>query len=202
MCLKSGFCLRADSHALQDQRLSLRVGSGNIEFPAADIASIQALTEPPSVGQAPRNIEKLHDDPEAILLKAADLEGVDRDLVRSVAQIESDLRQEAVSHKGAIGLMQIMPSTAKDLQVDATHEEQNALGGAKYLRMLLLRYHGSSALALAAYNAGPGAVQRYSGVPPYKETRSYIARVTREYDQLHAKSARASAATKRPSAKD
>lgn len=202
VCLKSGFCLRADSHALRDQSLSLRVGLGSIEFPAADVTSIQQLSESPSVAHAPHNLEKLHDDPEAVLRKAADVEGVDRDFVRSVARIESDLRQQAISQKGAIGLMQIMPSTAKDLQVDPALEEQNALGGAKYLRMLLLRYHGNSALALAAYNAGPGAVQRYAGVPPYKETRSYIAKVTREYDQLHAKSAPASVATKKPNAKD
>ena len=201
MCLKSGFCLRADSHNLRDQSLSVRVGSGNIEFPAADITSIEALSEPPSAVQASRDTEK-KEDPEAVLRTAADVEGVDRDFVRSVARIESDLRQQAVSRKGAIGLMQIMPSTARDLHVDPAQAEQNALGGAKYLRMLLLRYHGNSALALAAYNAGPGAVQKYAGVPPYEETRSYIAKVTREYDQLHAKSAPPRVAAKKPNAKD
>lgn len=202
VCLKSGFCLRADSHAARDQNLSLRVGAGNIEFPFADIASIQTLSPSPAVTEASHKPEKVHDDPEALLGKAADMEGVDRDFVRSVARIESDFRQKAVSNKGAIGLMQIMPSTAKDLRIDATQEQQNALGGAKYLRMLLLRYHGNSALALAAYNAGPAAVQRYAGVPPYKETRNYIVKVTREYDQLHLKSGPSDAAARRPSAKD
>lgn len=202
VCLKSGFCLRADSHNLRDQNLSLRIGSGDIEFPSADISSIQTLSESSAVSGVSRKAEKLQEDPEMVVGKAADTAGVDRDFVRSVARIESDFRQEAVSNKGAIGLMQIMPSTAKYLHVDATQEQQNALGGAKYLRMLLLRYHGNSALALAAYNAGPAAVDRYAGVPPYKETRSYILKVTREYDHLRLKSARPDPASKSPSAKD
>ncbi len=202
VCLKSGFCLRADAHEVRDQNLSLRIGAGNIEFPAGDIASIQTLSEPPAVTGESSKTEKVHGDPQAVLGQAADIEGVDRDFVRSVARIESDFQQKAVSNKGAIGLMQIMPSTAKELHVDATEEQQNALGGAKYLRMLLLRYHGNSALALAAYNAGPGAVQRFGGVPPYKETRSYIMRVTRDYDQRHLKSAQPGGAANRPIAKD
>jgi soluble lytic murein transglycosylase-like protein len=202
VCLKSGFCLRADSHHVRDQNLSLRVGSGDVEFPSADIASIQPLSEPAAVSGVPGKTEKVREDPEVVVGKAADRAGVDRDFVRSVARIESDFRQEAVSNKGAIGLMQIMPSTAKYLHVDAMQEQQNALGGAKYLRMLLLRYHGNSALALAAYNAGPAAVDRYAGVPPYKETRSYIVKVTRAYDQLRLKSALPDAASKKPSARD
>jgi soluble lytic murein transglycosylase-like protein len=187
---------------VRDQNLSLRVGSGDIEFPSADIASIQPLSEPAAVSGVPGKTEKVREDPEVVVGKAADRAGVDRDFVRSVARIESDFRQEAVSNKGAIGLMQIMPSTAKYLHVDAMQEQQNALGGAKYLRMLLLRYHGNSALALAAYNAGPAAVDRYAGVPPYKETRNYIVKVTRAYDQLRLKSALLDAAPKKPSARD
>jgi soluble lytic murein transglycosylase-like protein len=202
VCLKSGFCLKADSHDFRNQNLSLRVGSGEIELPSAAIASIQTLSGSPVVTRTSPEPEKPRDDPEAVIGKAAEAEGVDRDFLRSVARIESDFRQESVSSKGAIGLMQIMPSTAKDLHVDPTQERENALGGAKYLRMLLLRYRGNSALALAAYNAGPGAVQRYAGVPPYKETRSYIVKVTREYDQLRLKSAPSDVAVKRPSAKD
>ncbi len=202
ICLKSGSCLRADSHDLQNQTLLLRVGSGEIEFSSADIASIQPLTEAtPVTGTSPAP-EKGRDDAEAVVGSAADAEGVDRDFLRSVARIESDFQQAAISKKGAIGLMQIMPSTAKDLHVDAAEARQNALGGAKYIRMLLLRYHGNSALALAAYNAGPAAVERYAGVPPYKETRNYIVKVTREYDQLRMKSARPDAAVKTPNAKD
>jgi soluble lytic murein transglycosylase-like protein len=91
--------------------------------------------------------------------------------------------------------MQLMPGTARDLGVDATQAGDNALGGAKYLRALLLRYHCNSALALAAYNAGPGAVQRFGGVPPYAETRNYVRRVTREYDRELQQATRAKAAS-------
>jgi soluble lytic murein transglycosylase-like protein len=80
--------------------------------------------------------------------------------------------------------MQLMPGTAAVLGVDARDAEENILGGAKFLRELLLRYHGDATLALAAYNAGPGAVQKYNGVPPYTETHKYIIRVLREYKKL------------------
>ncbi len=201
VCLKSGFCLRAESHDLRGQNLSLRIGPGAIEFPSADVASIQTVSESPVAAKLSREPEKAREDPETMVGKAADAEGVDRDFVRSVARIESDFRQEAISDKGAIGLMQIMPSTARDLRIDPTQEEQNALGGAKYLRTLLLRYHGNSALALAAYNAGPAAVERYAGVPPYRETRNYILKVTRAYDQLRLKTAAPDAALKGPTPK-
>jgi soluble lytic murein transglycosylase-like protein len=104
--------------------------------------------------------------------------------VRSVALIESNLRQDAVSNKGAIGLMQLMPGTAAVLGVDAHNAQDNILGGAKFLRELLLRYNGDPTLALAAYNAGPAAVQKYNGVPPYLETHKYVIRVLREYKKL------------------
>jgi soluble lytic murein transglycosylase-like protein len=106
------------------------------------------------------------------------------ELVLSVAKVESGLRQDAISRKGAKGLMQLMPQTALGLGVDAGKPEQNALGGAAYLRSLLERYSNNAVLALAAYNAGPGAVQKYGGVPPYAETQLYIERVLREYSRL------------------
>ncbi|MGC2660053.1 MAG: lytic transglycosylase domain-containing protein, partial [Bryobacteraceae bacterium] len=106
------------------------------------------------------------------------------ELVLSVAKVESGLRQDAISPKGAEGLMQLMPLTAEALGVDARQPDQNARGGATYLRLLLERYKNNAVLALAAYNAGPGAVQRYGGVPPYLETERYIDRVLREYFRL------------------
>jgi len=114
-------------------------------------------------------------------MRAALEQGLEPEFVRSVARAESGFHQEAVSVKGAVGLMQLMPATASALGVDAKLAEQNAQGGAKFLRELLLRYHGDAALALAAYNAGPGAVERYKGVPPYSETRRYIVKVLAEY---------------------
>lgn len=93
----------------------------------------------------------------------------------AVVRAESGYAPDAVSPAGAIGLMQLMPGTARDLGVDPRDPRQNILGGAAYLRQLLDRFDGDIDRALAAYNAGPGAVERHAGVPPYRETRAYVA---------------------------
>jgi len=108
------------------------------------------------------------------------------EFVRSVMKAESGFAADAVSPKGAIGLMQLMPETARELGVDPKNPHQNADGGAQYLRDLLAKYEGNPdqvLLALAAYNAGPAAVERYHGVPPYRETREYILRVLKNWDR-------------------
>ncbi len=103
---------------------------------------------------------------------------IDPALVRAVIHAESAFRPTAVSSKGAMGLMQLMPGTAKDMGVvNAMAPEENIHGGVKYLAMLLDENRGNTRLATAAYNAGPGAVKRYGGVPPYKETQTYVKRV-------------------------
>lgn len=103
---------------------------------------------------------------------------VDPALVRAVIHAESAFRADARSNKGALGLMQLMPQTAQELGVtDALDEVQNIQGGVRYLAALLQRFDGDISLATAAYNAGPGAVERYSGIPPYAETRAYVERV-------------------------
>ncbi|MEO6909707.1 MAG: lytic transglycosylase domain-containing protein [Edaphobacter sp.] len=109
---------------------------------------------------------------------------IDTDLLASVMKAESGGRIRAVSRTGARGLMQLMPKTASEMGVqDAFRPEQNIAGGTAYLDELLNRYRDNIALALAAYNAGPGAVDRYHGMPPYRETQEYVARVIREFNR-------------------
>ncbi len=116
---------------------------------------------------------------EPFILEHASANNVRPDLVRAVIQAESAFNPLARSHKGAMGLMQLMPGTAAELGVtDPYDPDQNIRGGVTYLKSLLLKYSHNEELALAAYNAGPAAVQKYDGkVPPYRETRDYIARI-------------------------
>lgn len=111
-----------------------------------------------------------------LLADAARSHGLDSRLLEAVAWQESRGRMSAVSPKGALGVMQLMPATAAELGVDPTDAADNIRGGAIYLRRQLDRF-GNVPLALAAYNAGPGAVIRYGGVPPYRETRDYVAKI-------------------------
>jgi len=98
-------------------------------------------------------------------------------LLEAIAYVESRFRHNAVSPKGAIGMMQLMPGTAGDLGVDPRDPAQNARGGAVYLRQMLAMFDNNVELAVAAYNAGPAAVRKHKGVPPYAETRAYVAAV-------------------------
>ncbi len=124
------------------------------------------------------------DEMHPLLAHAGVAHRIDEDLLASVVRAESGGQTRAVSRTGARGLMQLMPETATAVGVaDAFEPGQNVDGGAAYLDGLLLRYHDDIALALAAYNAGPGAVDRYHGVPPYRETRAYVAKVIREFNR-------------------
>ena len=118
----------------------------------------------------------LNEDPVALIEQAARVHQLDPTLLKAVAWQESRGRMSAVSNKGARGVMQLMPGTALALGVDSRSMAGNIRGGAMYLRQQIDRF-GSVPLALAAYNAGPGAVIRYRGIPPYRETRDYVARI-------------------------
>jgi soluble lytic murein transglycosylase-like protein len=116
---------------------------------------------------------------DALIREHARVNGVSADLVRAVIRAESGFNPHAISPKGAMGLMQLMPATARDLGVsNPFHPEENIRGGVTYLARLLARYDQNLELALAAYNAGPGAVERYGAVPPYRETRDYVKKIT------------------------
>jgi len=119
-------------------------------------------------------------DPTALIHAAAERYKVPEAFVRSIVAAESNFNPSAISPKGAIGLMQLMPETARELGADAAVPEENVDAGARYLRFLMTRYQkyrNGMTRAIAAYNAGPGVVDRFRGVPPYPETRQYVARV-------------------------
>lgn len=122
---------------------------------------------------------------QSIIEKAAKNYDIDPHLIKAVIKHESNGDPMAVSAKGAKGLMQLMDSTANMLGVeDPFNPEENIMGGAKYLKDLLLQFDNDIELALASYNAGPGAVQKYGGIPPFSETRNYVKKVVRTYHSL------------------
>lgn len=117
-----------------------------------------------------------------VVNQIAEKHGVDEKLVQALIKQESGFNPKAKSKAGAMGLMQLMPSTAKNLGVqDPYNIVQNVEGGVKYLKSMLNKYNGNVILALAAYNAGPGAVDKYDGVPPYKETQNYVKNILANY---------------------
>jgi soluble lytic murein transglycosylase-like protein len=127
---------------------------------------------------APYLVTPAREDLLPLIERHAFAQGLDPRLVRAVVQAECGYNPAALSNQGAMGLMQLMPATAGDLAVERPFEpEENLRGGTAYLRGLIERFAGRTELALAAYNAGPGAVERYGGVPPYPETVEYVGKV-------------------------
>jgi soluble lytic murein transglycosylase-like protein len=146
-------------------------------------ASVAASTSVPMMANN-TSIEPTREEMHTMLAHAGTEHNIDADLLASIVRAESGGHVRAVSHAGARGLMQLMPGTASELGVeDAFRADQNIAGGTAYLDQLLVRYHDNVALALAAYNAGSAAVDRYHGIPPYRETRAYVARVIREFNR-------------------
>jgi soluble lytic murein transglycosylase-like protein len=186
--LASGARLYVDRHEADAAKVRLFHGSGFVEMDAAKVKGFEAdeaLNAPAAAAPAPMVPAAVAAPPAPATPRdmadaAADKYGLPRELVRSVMAAESGFLAEAISPKGAIGLMQLMPDTARDLGVDPNDPAQNVDGGTRYLRDLLLRYDGGLRHALAAYNAGPAAVDKYNGVPPYTETINYIGRIERK----------------------
>ena len=139
--------------------------------------------------RAERWWEKRSDAPPDEIDRAAALHNIPAELIRAVIWAESAGDAGAISSKGAIGLMQLMPRTAGEMYVeDPVDPAQNVMGGTRYLRWLANQFNGDMVLTLAAYNAGPDAVRKYGGVPPFEETRQYVRRVLAYYRQLKAQS--------------
>ncbi len=197
--LKNGFDLMCDHRQEVDGKVRLYTepGSDNfLEVDRAEIASVEIVPDPPRVAASPAlkgptggtHAEALTKaDLHELMVRAGAGHNLDVDLLASVVRAESGGNTRAVSRAGAQGLMQLMPQTAAQLGVtDSFRPDQNINGGTAYLDALLTRYHEKLALALAAYNAGPAAVDKYHGVPPYLETRIYVARVIREFNRRKA----------------
>jgi transglycosylase-like protein with SLT domain len=161
-----------------------------VDVPTAQIALIAESEEAIAPESKPQPTIK------EVVSAASDKHQIDADLITSVIHAESAFNPKARSPKGAQGLMQLMPETASRLGVTNAYDPAaNVDGGTQYLRQLLLQYDGDIIKALAAYNAGPGRVQQYHGVPPFHETQAYVARIVREFNQkkLAAKKAQATA---------
>ena len=155
-----------------EQMTPIETLKGKIE----ELAPVETFKE--KVIQAkPKNVDE-------IISAVSKKYNVDENFIRAIIKQESGFNPNATSKKGAMGLMQLMPKTAKGLGVaDAYNPEQNVEGGVKYIKSLIDKYDGDKKIALAAYNAGPTAVNRYGGIPPYKETQNYVNKIMSMYEK-------------------
>jgi soluble lytic murein transglycosylase-like protein len=169
---------QAQEIAVEQRSDGVYVFSNNPDRPRAPLAGTTRPAPQRRWGQpvaAPRELRQRITD-------HALAQDLDPRLVEALIRAESAFNSRALSHKGAMGLMQLMPETADDLGVENAFDvEQNLRGGTAYLRQLLDRFDGDVKLALAGYNAGPGAVEKYRGVPPYRETTDYVKRILADY---------------------
>jgi hypothetical protein len=195
--LKNGFDLICDHRQVDGDRVRLYLDDGEANFVdvgATEIVAVEHVDLPRAADAQPAKQNASSNDakltPQAmheLLEQAGEAHDLDVDLLASVVRAESGGNPHAVSRTGAQGLMQLMPKTAADLGVSNSFAPgENVNGGTAYLDALLKKYHDNLALALAAYNAGPAAVERWHGVPPYRETRAYVARVIHEFNRRYA----------------
>ncbi len=180
--LGNGFSIRYDHGEVLENFTRLYLFSdphqGYVDVPTSEILSVRRVEVP-----APASAQSVGDVGQ-IVTEAGARHQVDPDLINSVIRAESGFNPKAVSPKGAQGLMQLMPQTASQLGVNNAFEPaSNVDGGTRYLGELLQQYQGDMVKALAAYNAGPQRVDQYGGVPPYRETHAYVARVIRDYNR-------------------
>jgi soluble lytic murein transglycosylase-like protein len=183
--LRNGFSIRHQRHETAGETTRLYMSaapdSGYVDVPTGEIESFEPAPPDPqeTAAQSPRGR-----DLNSIVSGASARNQVDADFIASVIRAESANNPRAVSPKGAQGLMQLMPQTANMLGVKNSFDPaENVDGGVRYLRDLLLLYDNDMIKALAAYNAGPQRVQQYKGLPPYRETHAYVARVIKDYNR-------------------
>ena len=194
----SGLKMHADRHEESGGMIRLFHNGGITEVPAKLVSGFEAeevmapqavavaaaaAFSPEPMAQDTIAQDTTAQDPKAMIREAAIRSGLPPEFVQSVAMVESGFRPNAVSPKGAIGIMQLMPGTAKTLGADPHDTAQNIDAGTRLLRELLIKYDGDVVKALAAYNAGEGAVARYQGMPPYNETRWYVKKVIDAYQK-------------------
>lgn len=187
--LSTGAHLTAARAECRTGTCTLHMNGGRIELPASAVAAIEPLPEPERAAPPPQAPPPAEPNPRVLVTQAALRYGLPPEIVHAVAAVESGYRPNAVSPKGALGVMQLMPRTAAKLGADPHDPQQNIDAGTRLLRELLLKYqHTPNPVrrALAAYHAGAGAVDRYNGVPPYRETLSYVERVIGRYWRLAA----------------
>ncbi len=196
--LKNGFEIDCVRREVVGERLRLYTGGDNylevapdavirvetVPDAPAELAKESVAAKPLAANMSGATAQLTKEEMHTMLSTAGSEHNIDEDLLASLVKAESGGHVRAVSRTGARGLMQLMPGTASDLGVkDSFEPQENIAGGSAYLDQLLKRYHDNVALALAAYNAGPKAVDRYHGVPPYSETQVYVARVIREFNR-------------------
>jgi soluble lytic murein transglycosylase-like protein len=190
--LRNGFSIRHERRQVIGTITRLYIGGDDSSF--VDIATAEIDHFEAASADAPAPAPRHQDLPQLTATHPVDIDEVintasgiyrlDPDLVNSVIRAESGFKVRAVSPKGAQGLMQLMPQTASQLGVQNAFDPQaNVEGGTRYLRELLERYNFDLIKALAAYNAGPQRVEQYNGVPPYSETKAYVARIVRDFNK-------------------